>query len=214
MIPVPNDSGCVLILIRHGATENNLADPTILQGRSATPGLSETGRQQAHASSGQLRDLPIGAIFASPLIRAVQTAEIIADPHQLQVNQITQLTEVDVGEWENRSWAHIAVEDPEPYNEFMSNPAENGYLGGESFNDVFHRVAPAMTDLLESNLGKTIVVVAHNIVNRVFLANSIGIPLSRSRDISQENCGINVLKFENGKTKLKTLNATFHLPAD
>ena len=214
MIPIPNESECVLILIRHGATENNLADPPILQGRSANPGLSETGRKQARSSARQLEEIDIASVFASPLVRAVETAEIIAEPHRLQVNQVPELTEVDVGEWENRSWVHIAVEDPEAYDKFMSNPAENGYLGGESFNDVYNRVAPAMTHLLESNLGKTIVVVAHNIVNRVLLANAIGIPIARARDISQENCGINILKFENGKSKLKTLNTTFHLPFD
>lgn len=214
MIPIPNDSECVLILVRHGATANNLADPPILQGRSADCELSETGRMQARSAATQLKNRPIASVFSSPLLRAVQTAEIIAQPHRLTVNQVSQLIEVDVGQWENRSWVHIAVEEPGPYERFMSNPAEHGYLGGESFNDVYDRVAPAIVNLMESNLGRTIVVVAHNIVNRVFLANTLGIPLSRARDISQENCGMNVLKYDNGKTKLKTLNATFHLPAD
>ena len=211
MIPMPSETECTMVLIRHGATENNQANPPILQGRGIDCGLSPSGREQAQAAALALAPFPIQRVYASPLIRAQETASSIAKPHSQDVETIDQITEVDVGDWETRSWVNIEKEDPEEYQAFISNPEENGYMNGESLKDVHQRVVPALQTALESNLGKLIVVVAHNVVNRVFLAEALDLPIRAAREISQDNCGINIIKLQNGKLKLKTLNATLHL---
>src|SRR5438552_3915423 len=72
-----------LYLLRHGATEANLARPARLQGRKHNPPLAPLGERQAALTRDLLAVRPIDFCYCSPLLRAVQTAEIIAAPHGL-----------------------------------------------------------------------------------------------------------------------------------
>ncbi len=197
-------------MVRHGATDNNLADPPLLQGRADVP-LSSTGHQQAERTAELLSHQKIGRVYTSPLMRARQTAETIAKPHGLNVEIVDGITEIDVGDWEGRSWKEIAVSEPEPYRQFMADPAKHGYAGGENVTELVDRVQPAMKDLLAKNLGEQIVVVGHNVVNRAFLGQLIGLPLAQVRIVNQDNCGVSVARYRGGKIKLLSLNSVFHL---
>ncbi|MCE9531166.1 MAG: histidine phosphatase family protein [Planctomycetes bacterium] len=72
-----------LYLIRHAATEANLAHPPRLQGRKNNPPLAKLGVHQAAATRDFLAIRSIDACYTSPLLRAMQTATIIAEPHGL-----------------------------------------------------------------------------------------------------------------------------------
>ncbi|HLA84023.1 MAG TPA: histidine phosphatase family protein [Thermoguttaceae bacterium] len=206
----PQDS-TICYLIRHGATENNEQNPPVLQGQRLDLGLSAAGRDQAERLASFLTGRAIDAVYASPLRRAVETAKAIADPHHLPVEVIDGLIEVDVGEWEGLDWNQIRQNDPAAYEAFMSDAAANGYLGGECLAEVFDRTAPVLNALLADNTGRRIVVVAHNVVNRVYLAWLLGMPPAQYRTIPQENTGLNVLRFRGGKARIITLNSVFHL---
>jgi broad specificity phosphatase PhoE len=201
----------ILYLIRHGATENNLADPPILQGNSVDLPLSPTGRQQAARVTELLAEHEIGAVLSSTMKRAKETAQIIAEPHGLSVTSFDELQEVNVGDWEGRSWVEIAQTEPEAYRLFMDDASKHGYAGGENLNQVRERSAAVIERLMRENLGRRIVVVAHNVVNRVFLAPLMFRPMSHARTISQENCCVNVIRLRGDELKLITLNAAFHL---
>ncbi len=213
MPPCPANT-CFAYLLRHGATENNLATPPRLQGRGLDGPLSAAGRQQARAASAELACLTLTAVFSSPLLRAQQTAEEVAAAHGLSVQSIPDLTEVDVGEWEGRSWVDIAREDTDLYERFVSDPGTFGYRGGENLTEVQRRVVPVIDRLLAEHLGQHIAIVAHNVVNRTYLATLMGLPLDRSRDLIQHNCGINVLRYRGGQCKLICMNSMFHLERD
>ena len=77
MSETPDSTTCLMILVRHGATEANLANPARLQGRVSDPALSPTGRQQADAVATLLESVPLSAAFCSPLVRARETAQIV-----------------------------------------------------------------------------------------------------------------------------------------
>lgn len=200
-----------MYLVRHGATDNNLANPPILQGRNADVPLSDKGFEQVRRTAEFLAPLPIDAVYSSPLLRAQQTAQFIAEKHDCPTDQIDEIMEVDVGQWEGLSWDEIERSEPDRYHRFMSDPVEHGYKNGESFSDVSHRVMPAMEKICAENLGRTIVVAAHNIVNRVFLANVIKLPLREARRLTQKNCGINHIRLHSGELQLMTMNLTVHL---
>jgi broad specificity phosphatase PhoE len=121
------------------------------------------------------------------------------------------LLEVDVGQWEGMCWSDIEQAHPDQYRSFMADPGNCPYLGGESFAEVQKRVVPAIEQLMAAHLGQTIVAVTHNVVNRVILAPLLGVPLERARGIHQENCGLNILRYRHGETKLITLNSVLHL---
>lgn len=205
---------CLAFLIRHGATDSNLADPPILQGRSINGPLSQIGQQQATAAATELQQQRLVAIYASPLLRAQQTALVIAERHGLDVQTIPEITEVDVGAWESRSWTEICVNEPDAYHRFQDDPATFGYRDGENLQDVLNRVNPAIDAVLDRHPGELVAIVAHNVVNRVYLANALQIPLRRARQIAQNNCGINVLRRRDHQTKVITVNSVFHLAVE
>lgn len=207
----PSDT-TYMYLIRHGSTAANEQRPYVLQGQAADNELSATGRDQARHASGFLSDFTVDLVYASPLKRAVETAQIIAEPHGLDVHRVQDIIEVNVGVWENLDWDTIMQGHAEDYRRFMENPKDNAYSGGESYGDVYRRVQPAFERLLKQHVGRAIVVVAHNVVNRVYLAGLLGLDLAKAKDIQQSNCSVNVIRHREGKTRLLTMNARFHLP--
>src|SRR5260370_42515436 len=122
----------VLYLIRHGATEANLARLPILQGRRYNASLAPIGVRQAEATRDFLAIRPIEHCYSSPLVRAMQTAAIVAAPHGLSPIPLEALSECDVGQWEGLDWQTIRHRDPEAYERYMSDPGQFGYPGGES----------------------------------------------------------------------------------
>jgi broad specificity phosphatase PhoE len=211
MPPCPAPDTCLALLIRHGATANNVCRPVRLQGRGSDLPLSPEGIRQAEETGRFLADMKLDAVFASPLLRAQQTAIAIAGPHRLSVQTIEPLTEVDVGTWEGYTWEDIERRWPAEHRQFMDDPATFPYLGGESLDQVQQRVRSVFNELLRSHLGQTIALVTHNVVNRVLLAPLLGTPLKAARGIHQDNCGINVVAYRDGRAKLITLNSVLHL---
>jgi broad specificity phosphatase PhoE len=205
------DDKTVLYLIRHAATEANLADPPRLQGRRHNPPLARLGVRQAEATRDYLVHRHLDHCYCSPMLRAVQTASIVAAPHGLTPQPLAALIECDVGRWEGLDWQSIRYFDAELYRNFMANPAANGYPGGESFADVYQRAAPALQDLLVRHAGESILVVAHHVINRTYLSGLLGLSLDQARQVTLDNCGISVIVREKGQTTINTLNEAFHL---
>ncbi|HTU90215.1 MAG TPA: histidine phosphatase family protein [Gemmataceae bacterium] len=205
------DRKTVLYLIRHGATEANLARPPRLQGRRHNPPLSRLGERQAEATRDLLAIRPIDRCYASPLLRAVQTAAIVVAPHGLTPQPLDALTECDMGHWEGLDWQTIRALDAEGFQRFHTNPAEFGYPGGESFREVHERVTPALNGLLDIHAGESILVVSHHIVNRTYLAGLLGLTPDQANQVTLDNCGISVVVRDDVGTTVNTLNAAFHL---
>jgi broad specificity phosphatase PhoE len=205
------DQRTVLYLVRHGATEANLARPPRIQGRRHDPPLARLGVRQAEATRDFLAVRPVYHCYCSPLLRAVQTATIVAAPHGLAPQPMPELTECDVGRWEGLDWQAVRYLDAEGYQRFHANPAQFGYPGGESFADVHGRVAPALDGLLARHAGQAVLVVAHHVVNRTYLAGLLGLGPDQARLVRLDNCGISVVVRDGDETTVTTLNAAFHL---
>ena len=205
------DFPTVLYLIRHGATEANLGKPPRLQGRGSNPPLARLGVRQAEATRDFLAVRPIDHCYCSPLLRAVQTAAIVASPHGLTPSPLEPLIDCDLGRWEGLDWQTIRARDPEGYQRFHGNSAAFAYPDGESFAAVHQRVAPALDDLLIEHAGESVLVVAHHIVNRTYLAGLLGLDAGQARQVMLDNCGISVVIRQDGHTSVGTLNAAFHL---
>ncbi|MEX0794996.1 MAG: histidine phosphatase family protein [Pirellulaceae bacterium] len=210
----PAADTCLLYLVRHGATDSNLSQPPVLQGNGINGPLAEIGRRQAAQAARFFDQVPLDALYSSPMRRALESAEIINRSHQLPIQTVSELVEVGVGSWEGRDWGEIMASEPEAYAQHMEDPSLHGYPGGENVCQVAERVVPAIETILRENLGKVILVTAHNIVNRVVIAHLNRIPLSQIRHIRQDNCGINLLRHHKGKTEVITVNSVFHLRDD
>lgn len=211
MPPCPAPDTCWLYLIRHGATANNRARPPRLQGRRSDPGLSDEGHEQSRRTGRALAERRVAVVYASPLLRARETAEAIAAPHDLEVETVDELIEVDVGDWEGEPWDRIEQSNPEAYRLFMTDASVHPYLGGENLGTVQARVIPAFERLMAENLGRVIVAVAHNCVNRAYLAHLLNMPLAKYRSVPQDNCGVNLIRYRGDRIKLVTVNEVVHL---
>jgi broad specificity phosphatase PhoE len=200
-----------MLLARHGATSANLSRPYILQGQGVDLPLDPLGVEQAEALANCLAKEQIQAVYSSPLQRARDTAERAGRHHRLTPVIVPEITEANAGLWEGKSWDEICRDWPEQRQKHDEDPAANGYPQGETFVDVRDRVVPVLESLAARHRGETILVVAHNVVNRAALAHWLGLPIRYSRKLPQHNAAFNVLVFEEPKTRVHTINVNKHL---
>jgi broad specificity phosphatase PhoE len=207
----PDKNSCLVYLLRHGATPPNLLDPPIMQGKGIDEPLAGLGRKQAACVGAELASRPLRAIYSSPLLRAIETAELVAEPHGLPVEPVEPLTEVEVGRWEGLTWPQVEQFEPKEYRAFRDDPGVHGYPGGETLANLHARVTPALEELMQRHIGEEIAVVAHSVVNRVYLGQLLGLSLAGGRAIAQTNCAINLLRWREGRAKAISINAIGHL---
>ena len=195
-----------LILIRHGATAANVCRPHVLQGLRPDSELIDQGREQARMAGLALRNLPVTAIYATPLKRTLETARLIAQPSGLAVAIEEALVECDVGDWTGLSWPEIERRWPTEHRAFHEDAERHGYPGGENLAQVRDRALPAIERLAARHAGQTFVVVSHGVVNRVLLAHWIGIPLRYARQIPQDNAALTTIEFRTDRAYVRTVN--------
>jgi alpha-ribazole phosphatase/probable phosphoglycerate mutase len=200
-----------LYLVRHGATDANERIPYILQGSGIDLPLSASGRAQAAALARFFSRRRIDKIYSSTLERARETARAIAGAAGCEPAILADVQECHVGRWEGMDWETIRREFPAEYQRFLDDPARHPYFGGESYGDVFRRAHPVIDRLLDQHAGKRVVVVAHNVVNRVLAAHWLGLEPKRAQSLHQGNGCVNLIRRREGTTELVTYNAQFHL---
>lgn len=195
-----------ICLLRHGETAYN-ADGNKYCGRTDIP-LTEKGISQAERMNTLLQDFRFDQIFCSPLQRAKTTAEIASGtPEKVQVDE--RLIEVDFGQWEGKRSDDFIAEDPNSWYNWLSDPErfEAGRTG-ENANQVIARLDSFYNELLDKYDGQTILVVGHNGVNRLFMAQQLGMPLKNYRKIVQENSALTLITLDKHKGfNLLKLNA-------
>ncbi|QNH95796.1 bifunctional RNase H/acid phosphatase [Corynebacterium anserum] len=146
------------LLVRHGQTEMSVAKQ--FSGLS-DPQLTETGQWQAAQVARYLGARGgIQAVVSSPLTRTQQTAQAIADQLGLSVTTDEGLIEMDFGTWEGRSFQEIRAEYPDEHREFFLN-ATSAPPGGESQEDVYHRMEFVINRLVTEYEGANVVLVSH-----------------------------------------------------
>lgn len=180
-------------LLRHGETTFN-ADGNRYCGRTDAR-LTDKGIAQARRVAGALQGVNIDAVYASPLERAYRTAEI-ACGDRLPVVREPRLVELDFGAWEGKTRAEFVAEDPALWEAWNNDPATAPAGGtGDTALQAVQRVDGFFAEMQQRHNGRTIVVVAHNGVNRLYLAYKLGMPLRNYRRIVQENSAITLIRF-------------------
>ena len=154
------NTGCPtrLLLLRHGQTE--LSRQRRYSGRG-DPELTDTGRGQAADAARYLADKRgISAVISSPLQRAHATATAAADALGLTVAVYPDLIETDFGEWEGLTFPEAAERHPEVHGRWLRDTSLAA-PGGESFDEVQHRVQRARDRIVAEHSGTTVLVVSH-----------------------------------------------------
>lgn len=187
-----------VFLLRHGQTAYNVAGR--LRGR-ADPQLDEQGRAQADALGRLFAGVALSRVLASPLQRAVETAEPLARAVGLSVEVMDALNDRDYGPWTGSDRGEVQ-------QRFGSIDAAPGV---EPWHALCERVHQAFDGLLETSAGPAIALVGHDATNRALL-EVLGAAANRSPgDIAQDNGCWNCLQWRSGRWELTVLNA---LPGD
>jgi len=182
-----------ILLARHGETAWNAEGR--YQGQSDIP-LSPLGEAQARALGERLRDLPVARAVASPLSRARRTAELALGEARAGVLQVDPgLMEIAHGTWEGLLASEIDQRDGERLRAWRETPSEVLMPQGESLQHVLDRAWPALQRACDG-LGDddTLLLVAHDAVNRVLLCRVLGLPLARLWRFRQAPTTLNLLE--------------------
>ncbi|MGB9607841.1 MAG: histidine phosphatase family protein, partial [bacterium] len=178
-----------LYLVRHGMTEWN--DDGKMQGRTDVP-LNERGITQAKLLAKRLANVPLSAIYSSPLMRAMKTAEIIAQNHGLPIIPATPLQEADFGGWEGLTLEEIKNgwgEAIDLWYEGKALPPK-----GEGILEMQRRVVEFVEDVIEKHKGEEILIVAHGGPIRAFICHILG-TLKPFRRLKQANANLNIVDY-------------------
>jgi len=213
-----------LLLTRHGQA----ASGDVMLGGQLDMPLTPDGRAGAGALARRLAGVRVGRIVASPMARALETAQAIATGRPVEVDE--RLRELDYGRWEGLTAAEIEARDPELRARWEHDPAATHSPGGECGDDVAARALSFLVDLLAAELPasnraarrspdpggsrgavtesqaeaegeRRVLVVAHGTYNRILLCVALGVPVrDYRRRFIQDRTNLTVLRYELGDT--------------
>jgi broad specificity phosphatase PhoE len=201
-----------IILVRHGQTQWNIGSGAgeRFRGRVDLP-LDDTGLAQAHALAERLADLPIAVVYSSPLKRAVETARPTAQQLDLPIQLLPGIIDIDYGDWQGLSPGEVAEVYPDLYQLWLEKPHRVRFPNGESLRRVRLRGMATLKEVAARHEGRTVLLVAHQVVNKVLVCAMLGLDNSHFWRIRQDNGCINVFEHHDGIFTAVLVNDTCHL---
>jgi broad specificity phosphatase PhoE len=200
-----------ILLVRHGQTSWNLgAGQVRYRGQTDIP-LDEVGHAQARALAPRLAGESIAGIYASPLQRAIQTAQPTADQVGLPVSPHPGLLDMNLGKWQGMTHAEAAHRYPKIHHQWLEAPHTVTLPGGENLAVVLERGKTAVTELVAHHVGQTMLLVGHQVVNKVLICWLLGLDNAHYWRVTQDNACLNIFTHADGVFRVVTLNDTCHL---
>ncbi len=201
-----------LILIRHGETEWNAAGR--FQGWADIP-LSGLGLAQARALGRRFArgELQADLVVASPLQRAIQTAQPVVEAAGAPFFVDERFKEINYGKWDGLTFRELKTTYGEEFLAFIREPHKNPFPGDGCLQNVLDRVTEGLADLLcPENAGKNLVVVSHAGIVRLSIFSLLGWNPGLFNSLGLDNTGVSVVElWDNGRRVLRTLNDHSHL---
>jgi phosphoserine phosphatase len=193
-------------MARHGQTGWN-ADRRF-QGASDV-GLSDLGRNQAHALGLALRGRRLARVYASPLRRALETAEIaLTAAGGASLTVLPDLTELSLGEWEGCTVDEIRAREGDPYQQWLQAPLDCAPPGGEALPDVCTRVCRAVDHIVNARQDDgDVLVIAHGGIISVYVCHLLGLSFNALWRLRVDNASLTIC----APPRIICLNDTAHL---
>ena len=213
-----NQQPLTVYLIRHGETAWN--EEGRCQGVTDIP-LTDKGRRQARAVAKALEHIPICRLLTSPLLRARDTAALIAQPHTLSLECYDELKEWDQGSLEGLTGPELMQDYPGFFERWLADPAGTAPPGGEPLKNLQARAWPILDRLRQHNpheLTGPVVVVSHTLTTAVMLCAALGLDLAQVHRLKIDLASISRLIFTEfgpfAMWRLAALNDRHHLSAE
>lgn len=199
-------------LIRHAEAEGNLYRRVHGQYDSL---ITENGYRQIAALKDRFADIPVDAVYSSDLFRTMTTARAVYIPKNLELHTRKDLREVNMGDWEDRSWAGIDRSSHEMMNLFCKTSPDFRAPCGETFPEVRERGVRAILDIAAKNPNRTVAVFAHGTFIRNTLAEFLGIGINEMEKMGHsDNTAVSLLEIEDGTVKVVSMDDNSHLSAE
>ena len=163
-----------ILLIRHAEQSSKVCNADV--------GLSDTGRMQAEALAERLLSCHMEAIYASPLLRAKETADAVSGKTGIPVRIRAGLSEMDFGELTGLSHAERIVKEQQYRESLQGRLTDRPYPGGESYGEVFERICPVLSEITVSGAACT-AIVSHLEALRAMVSGMIGLPFDHAKQI-------------------------------
>ena len=177
----PGDARCRprLVLVRHGVTDHTRERRFSGGLQSKNPGLSDEGRDQIRATADWLAPLGerVDAVVASPVRRARESGEILAERLGVPLEDEPGFAEMEFGTWDGMTFDEVAATEREALEKWLGSLEERPG-GGESLVMVQERVLAALERLLARHAGRTVVVASHVTPIKVVVAEALQAPLT------------------------------------
>jgi len=177
----------LLVLIRHATTAST---GKRLGGRTQAP-LDAGGRAQAEAAAQRLADVPLKAIYASPLPRTMETAEAVAAPHHLAVQPDESLLEVDYGRWTDRPLRPLTRTKTWPV--IQARPSLVAFPDGETIRAAQLRAVDGLQRIVARHPRHAVAAVSHADVIKAVVASYLGLALDHFQRLHVDPASATVL---------------------
>ncbi len=174
-------------MVRHGETDWNRESR--FQGQSDPP-LNAAGRRQARELAERLSGEPLDTVYASPLRRAYETAEIVAGRLGLEIQAVDALREVFLGAWEGLTLSEVEARFPESYRRWVDH--RDGWHDGETYDDLGQRVIAGLLEIAEAHEDGRVLAVTHGGPIRSAVAAATGTDFAEIHNSVRiiENCAV------------------------
>jgi len=200
----PGPKPTLIILVRHGQTPTT---GKILPGRAPGLHLADAGRVQAETAASRIAALPaVDAIYASPLVRARETAAPIARALGRKVQIDKGLLECDFGEWTGAELKNL-MKLPE-WTTVQRSPSTFRFPGGESFTEMQTRIVSALDRICHEHPGGVVVCVSHADPIKAAVAHAMGTHIDLFQRIVISTCSISAVAYGVGGPIVLTVNST------
>lgn len=195
-----------IILVRHGAP---IAAARGMVYGKLDVGLSEERKAQIAETVRWLKKFDLSAIYASPRIRAAESAKLAAQEFGLNVAVENRFAEIDFGDFEGATYDDVKKRFPEIYDLWMTRPTEVEFPNGESFPAMRRRVLEAIDEIKMRHTDQTTAVFSHGGVNRIVLAEALNLPTENLFRLDQNYGCANVIDFYGEYPVVRLVNHNF-----
>ena len=195
-------------LVRHGTTDLNKEE--VFRGRLDCK-LNETGQAEAHALAEYFADIPLQAIYSSPLSRAMETAQAVAEAKGLRVIREPDFIDIDFGQWQGLPLKEVREKHSELYRLWRERPEAVHFPEGESLPQVKARAWEGLQKVIRENPDHTALILAHRVVTKILICAVLSLDDSHFWHIKQDTTAVNCIEYNRGFFVTSLINDTCHL---
>lgn len=193
-----------IIFLRHGQARNNVE--RVLAGRTEGVPLTEQGIQQAQNIAKFVEKMNVSKIYSSPIQRAKQTAEIVANHNSLDLSFDDRLIELDMGKFTGMKYDEIFNTHGNVFMKFYSGDVEIAHNGVETFAEVKKRVLSIVDLCLNEHQDQNVLLVTHMDPIKAMLSTVMELKPESLFELIIANASLNVFRELGGNISLKALN--------